>query len=273
MKMSKINISYMTKDAKAYLYANIDQISQQLKNNPNDSSWLQSMISGQLFEKKKYEIEDFELSIPNDEKDRDTDFKNSITLYEHLKELPLYVLTDERFWLWINFDKGYRTALKYMPIEKGKSIFKDHWLFTQGKRRGLFFGVLSRCYFRVSLTVDQELKDPYFYTRFVIDKPERFRGLTWRTFSNETKIVHGALKAEKRVLDENPGMEERAEYFTEISKSISQLGSVMLLDVMSEKDIEEYVYKKYVALIEADEKERTGSLWGIFKEKFKSTFQ
>lgn len=271
--MSKINIAYMTNDARAYLYANIDQISQYLKDNPDNSDWLRSLYPGQLFEKKKYEIDDFDFLIPSDEKDRDTDIKNSIMLYEHLKDLPLYVLTDERFWLWLNFDKGYQTALKYMPIEKGRSIFKDHWLFSQGKRRGLFFGVLSRCYFRVSLTVDNDLDDPYYYSRFVIDKPERFRGLTWRTFSNETKIVHGALKAEKRVLDENPNMEERAEFFTEISKSISQLGSVMLLDVMEESDIEEYVYKKYSSLVEADEKERNGSLWGIFKEKFKKTFQ
>ena len=59
------------------------------------------------------------------------------------------------------FDKGYEVSLKYMPVKKESSIFKDHWLISQGKRRGLFFGVLSRCYFRVALSVDDTLKDPY----------------------------------------------------------------------------------------------------------------
>ena len=96
-----------------------------------------------------YEIEDVVLKIPSDEKDRETDIYNSILLYERLNKLPLYVLTDERFWCWMMFEKGYEVALKYMPVKKGSSVFKDHWLLTQGKRRGLFFGVLSRCYFRV----------------------------------------------------------------------------------------------------------------------------
>lgn len=93
---------------------------------------------GTLWVTKKYEIEEFALRVPKDDKDRETDIYNSILLYEHLRHLPLYVLTDERFWCWINFEIGYEVALKYMPVKKGSSVFKDHWLLTQGKRRGLF---------------------------------------------------------------------------------------------------------------------------------------
>ena len=123
---------------------------------------------------------------------------------------------------------------------------------TQGKRRGLFFGVLSRCYFRVALSVDETLADPYELTKFVIENPLRFRELTWRSFSSEKMIVLGTLKAEKRVMAEYPQMEENAKNFAEIAKLLSKLGSVMLLDCMTEKDIEEYVYKKYKAMVEED---------------------
>lgn len=253
--MSKIHIKFMNDGALETLRSNIQLVNTKLEQNPTSSAWLTEVVGDDIYVTKKYEVDDFELKVPNNEKDRETDFENSITLYERLKNLPLYILTDERFWSWINFDKGYQVALKYMPIENGKAIFKDHWLFTQGKRRGLFFGVLSRCYFRVALTVDETLDDPYEYTRFVIEKPERFRNLSWRSFSSEKKIVLGALKAEKRVLNEFR-IEERTEYFTELAKDISKLGSVMLLDVMEEKDIEDYVYKKYRKMIEVDSKER-----------------
>lgn len=51
---------------------------------------------------------------------------------------------------------------------------------------------------------------------------------------------------------EDPQAEENTKHFAEIAKSLSKLGSVMLLDCMTEKDIEEYVYKKYKRMIEED---------------------
>lgn len=251
-KMSKIHIKYMSDAALATLKANKDEVTNKLIANPTSSEWLSNFVRADLYVTKKYEIEDFVLKIPSDEKDRETDIYNSILLYERLNKLPLYVLTDERFWCWMMFEKGYEVALKYMPVKKGSSVFKDHWLLTQGKRRGLFFGVLSRCYFRVALSVDTTLADPYELTRFVISNPLRFRELTWRSFSSEKMIVLGTLKAEKCIMEEYPDYEENTTRFGDIAKLLSKLGSVMLLDVMTEKDIEEYVYKKYKKMVEED---------------------
>lgn len=259
--MSKIHVKYMSDEALETLKVNADSITEKLIDNPKNSAWLKEFFPGTLWVTKKHEIEEFTLKVPKDDKDRENDLSNSILLYERLRHLPLYVLTDERFWCWMNFEMGYEVALKYMPVKKGSSVFKDHWLLTQGKRRGLFFGVLSRCYFRVALSVDETLADPYELTRFVIENPLRFRELTWRSFSSEKMIVLGTLKAEKRVLDEYPQMEENAKHFAEIAKLLSKLGSVMLLDCMSEKDIEDYVYKKYKAMVEAELANR-----GIFKK-------
>lgn len=249
--MSRINIKYMSDETIETLRANLEINTSNLINNPSDFSWIDSITSDKAFITKKYTIEDFELQIPIDDKDKDTDFRNSIILYEHLKELPMYVLSDEKFWNWINFEKGYEVALKYMPIIEASSVLKDHWLFSQGKRRSIFFGVLSRCFFRVALTVEESQNDPYELTRFVIEKPERFRNLSWRTFSSEKHIVLGTLKAEKQIYDDY-GDIEKTKYFTDIAKYISQLGSVMLLDAMSEEDINNYIYQKYEQLIEFD---------------------
>jgi hypothetical protein len=231
----------------------IKEFSINIINNPENCNWLYDYMQGDpVFIEKNFLIEDFELIIPKNDKDKETDFKNSIILYEHLKNLPRYILTDEHFWNWINFEKGYKVALANMPITTSNSVLKDHWLFTQGKRRGLFFGVLSRCFFRVFLTVDETLDNPYELSKFIIEKPERFRNLSWRAFSSQKHIVLGAIKAEKDMFEKYK-FTEKSKHFTEIAKYISQLGSVMLLDVMTEKDIYNYVFQKYKQLLIAKE--------------------
>lgn len=246
--MNRIHIKYMSDETIETLRANLEVNTDNLINNPTTPSWIYDINPGKTFIKKKYTINDFELLIPKNINDRNTEIKNSITLYEHLKELPMYVLTDEKFWNWINFEKGYSVALKMIPVRKGSSVLKNHWLFSQGNRRSLFFGVFSRAFFRVALSVEESKDDPYELSRFVIEKPNRFRNLSWRTYSSEKHIVLGALKAEKAIFDKY-GDIEKTEYFTEIAKHISKLGSVMLLDVMSEKDIYDSVYEKYEQMI------------------------
>lgn len=249
MKMSKINIKYMSDETYETLRINLESYIENFINYPQDSSWVYGVTNENTFVTKKFTIDDFQLRIPKDNKDRLTEIENSITLYEHLKDLPMYVLTDVRFWNWIYFEKCYEVVLKIMPVSIGSAVIKDHWLL--GGRRGLFFGVLSRTYFRVMLTVDESKEDPYELTRFAIESPERFRNLSWRTFSSQKHIVMGALKAEKQIYDEY-GDIEKSKYFTEIAKHISKLGSVRFLDVMDENDIYEHVYKKYKEMIESD---------------------
>lgn len=242
--MSNMQIKFMSENAIGYLKSNIEFVTTKLHENPENGDWLKSCISGELFVPKKYEVAAPALSIPHDQNDKETDFKNSVELFRCFNTLPGYVLSDERFWLWVNFEVGYQIAQANMPITPGSSVFKDHWLFIQGKRRGLFFGVLSRCYFRVALTVDNELDDPYELTRFVIENPERFRNLTWRAFSSNKSIVAGALRAEKRLLEENFSVESAA-FYAEVAKAISRAGSLKLLDCMSADDVEKLVYNEF----------------------------
>lgn len=112
--MSKINIKLMSEEAYATLKKNIDNYVNQFQNSPEDSSWIDSIIADKVFEIKKYQIEDFELKVPENYKDKNVDLENGIILFEHLNTLPGYILSEPRFWLWIMFEKGYETALKGM---------------------------------------------------------------------------------------------------------------------------------------------------------------
>lgn len=251
---NSINICFMTDEALETLKENALLVTNNLKSFPNDSNWLSSIYSGKLYDEKKYKIPEFRLKVSEDGDYSKVDFDNSITLYESLKDLPRYILTDERFWAWINFTVGYQASLQSMSI-KSNSTFLDHWLFTQGTRRGIFFGVMSRCFFRVSLTVDERLDDKYELTRFIIDNPERFRNLSWRSNSSEKHIVLGALKAEKAIYDNyinDPVMGKKMKQsekgthnvYTEVAAYLSLYGSVRLIDVISEEDIYNAVYEK-----------------------------
>lgn len=244
--MSEINIKFLADDTLETLRANIKSTTQKLIDNPNDSSWVNNETNTDTYVVKKYKIEDFNLEIPNNQNDKETDIRNSIKLYETLKNLPKYILSDERFWLWLMFEKAYKVCQILMPIKSvDSSVFKDHWLFTGGNRRGIFFGVLSRCYFRVAMSVDETLDDPYELTKFVINYPERFRVYSWRAISSQKHIMLGILKAEKAVIDKYGEKNEVGKIYEELVKDVSKLGSVKLIDVMSEEEIQKFVYEKY----------------------------
>lgn len=242
MMNKTIYIKYMTEEALETLKQNAQKVVEEMKSNNIDSSWLKKFFGDKkIFEEKKYKIEDFTLEISDNYKD--VDYKNSITLYEHLKHLPMHILTNERFWAWLNFEKFYSVAMRAIPVEDKTSTFLDHYTFARGLRRGIFFGVLSRCYFRVALSIDESLNNKYELTKFVIDNPQRFRNLTWRTYSSRREIVLGTLKAEKKYYDEF-GEPKGIKIYDEVSKYISTLGSVMLLDSFDEEQIFDLVYKK-----------------------------
>lgn len=248
--MNKINIKMMSPVTFETLKKNIEKYEQKFKDNPSDPSWINSINSEAAFETKKFQVDDFELKVPNGPYDRETDLENAITLYEHLNTLPGYVLSEPRFWLWVMFEKGYEASLKGME-KVNATAFKHQWLFTDGLRRGLFFGLLSRLYFRVELTYAPENKDdPYYLTRYIMENPNRFREISWRTISNYRFVVKAMVKAEMTV-NKELDVSEKGYYYTELAKEICKLGSIKLIDAMEEDEIEKYVYSKYKRIVES----------------------
>lgn len=234
----------MSDSALAYLKKNVEKVAKQIQVNETNE-WVSLAFPDPIFTEKNYLIDDFNLFENPDLIDKEIDFNNSVTLYQALKVLPNYILTDEKFWLWLYFDKFYAVTRSMMKIN-GASTVKDHWIFNQGVRRGLMFGVLSRCFYRVMFTIDESKEDKYELTRWIIQSPERYRNLTWRSFSSETHLVRGILRGEKKAVDEKGY--ENSEMYPEIAKFISQIGSVRLLDVIDEADIESMVYNKMLEL-------------------------
>ena len=230
----------MTDDAINTLKSNAKTANNYIRNWKDSSDWVNTIYPGNLYEEKKFKIPDFQLKISPTGNYDEVDFENSVILYNSLKDLPLYILTDERFWIWINLTKGYKAAIQAMPV-KSDSTFADHWLFSQGNRRGIFFGVLSRCFFRVYLTVNESLEDKFELTKFIIENPERFRNLTWRSSSSQKHIVQGIIRAEKDIVEKYGSLVKNSIY-SDVAKYVSLYCSVRLVDVISEEDIHDIVY-------------------------------
>lgn len=241
MNLSDIYIKFMDELVVETLKNNLVQVTSYMVNNKVNSTWIGKLVRGKIYTEKKYKIPDFNLKENNDYKQ--VDFDNSIILYESLKDLPRHILFDERFWAWINFDKCYSQALQAMPVKEKISTVRDHYFFNSGARRSLFFGVMSRCYLRVALSIDERLEDKYELTKFVIENPERIRNLTWRSFSNKKHLVLAVLKAEKKAY-EKYGDKMPSSLFKEIAKYVSKIGSVRLIDAITEDNMQEMVEKK-----------------------------
>lgn len=241
-----INVMIMTDDATEQIRKDPSNFQELIKKHPENSDWLANEIKGEIFQKKKFTISDFQLKTDPNNQYSAVDFENSVVLWRALNKLPPYLLYDERFWLWILFCKGYQAAQQAMPLDS-KNIVADHWLFGQSPRRSLFFGALSRCYLRVAMTVEEKADDPFKYTKWVIENPTRFRNLTWRNNSNLPTIVHGAIKAEYDFLAQHPDLENK-DLFTGLAKDISQYGSVRLLDSLSEKEVYDFALSDLVKI-------------------------
>jgi len=262
MMNNRIPICYINDQLLENIRENSVAVGELIKEH-SDINWIKKYASGQLFEEKKFYIPDFSLKLSDNGDYSEVDFINSVILYESLKDLPRYVLTNENFWVWLELTKCYDVCRQAMPI-RSKSTFSDHWLFKGGNRRGIFFGVLSRCYFKTELTVDNRLSDKYELTKFICDKYERFRNLSWRGISSEKHFVLGVIKAEKDLYDEYNKSPETAEMFrkaeiglknpecnlyTELSKELSLYGSVRLIDALSEEEIYEVAKNKMIEII------------------------
>jgi hypothetical protein len=253
----QIYISYMTDQAIDTLNSNQSMITEKIKNNIHDSNWINDMVSGNIYEERKFKIKDFELKTSIEGNYSSVELENAIILFNTLKELPRYILTDERFWAWITVNKCYRASVQAMPL-KYETTFANTWLFGRGNRRGIFFNKHARSFFWVEFTIDETLEDKYEYTKFVFEKHDRIRYVTFD--AKPHKIVFNTVKAEKKLFDRYANDAEYSEAFrkcesgvkekeginiyTYIRKFISLYGSARILDVMSDEDLCNVIYLK-----------------------------
>ena len=201
MNNNLINISFMNEKILDTLYSNPKRINEYIKQNPYDSKWLKELFHELPFEQRKQKIIDFELKLSSDGNYKNVEVENAISLYEHIKDLPRYILVDNRFWLWLEFGKFYRVALQAMPLTTDTRL-EYSWLFKEGKR-GIWRNTFARGYFWVEFTVDETRNDRYELTKFVFEKTERIQLELKKIYMISTfqiQIIKKLWKTVKKVL-------------------------------------------------------------------------
>jgi len=249
--MKKINIKYMNDDVLETIKNNPSKYADIMSSNLDSNQWLIEEFK-QPYIEKKITIPDFEFHTDSKIDIKELSYINSVLIHKSLKNLPPYVLSDERFWAWVNFDKGYLLSQMLIPINNKSSRLKNHYFFGSGSiRRGMFFGVISRLYYRAHLTYDVKAGDSYELTKYVNNNPQSFRNLTWRTYSNDSELVKKILRIQYKLgLIYKDKMTSHV--YEGIAKYISSLGSTTYIELLTEEDLESKITEKVIKLIDSE---------------------
>lgn len=243
--MTQINIKMMTEEAYTTLQKNHKDVYQNIKDHPSDCSWLSDYLGFEPFEQKNYLIGDFNLKDTDNY--NDVAFDNGVVLYNHLHELPRYVLCNPRFWAWIEFEKAYKQAIHAIPL-KGATVVKQWWL-GGGSRRALMLGVISRSYFRVEISIDENADDnelKYEATKYLfngLQSGEVYRSLTFRNIGMLQQVDIAYIKCVRDLIEKYKDLITK-ETIRDLMKDVSRIGSVMLIDDMNSDEIYTALMKK-----------------------------
>lgn len=232
----EINVKIMTEEAYKTLQKNYKEVYQMIIDHPSNCSWLNDYLGFKPFEETKYVIEDFELLNASDY--QDVAFNNAITLYEAFKNLPRYVLCNNRFWAWVLFSKFYKQAPKVIKFNEGTLL--SRWLIGTS-RRNLMLGVVSRQYFKVEVAIDEE-PQKYELAKFIIKNHNPYKNIAMRNIGMLNNVVVPYLKICKEV-QEKYNIILNDDFCSTLMKEASKIGSVMLIDIMSKEEIYNILYK------------------------------
>lgn len=240
----EINIKFMKESAYITLQKNPEEVYQRILNHPNDSFWIKEYLGFEPYESKEYSIEDFKLNLSIDMSKFSLD--NGIILYETLRHLPRYILSNPRFWAWITFEKAYEVAQKMNEALNSTSVAST-WLITES-RKSLLLGVISRLFFIVQISVDESKKDKFELTKFLFSNMDIYKELSYRNMGMLKNVTLAILQAQKDIC-EKFSIPLSKQQILNMIKETSKIGSVMLLDVMTEKEIYEMILPKFLRMV------------------------
>lgn len=241
----QINIKIMSEEAYKTLQKNYKEVTQMIINHPSDCSWLNEYLGFEPFEEKKYviDIEDLE----DDEDYSVVTLSNTKKIYEAFKDLPRYVLCNNRFWAWFTFEKAYKQAIHASGKRFNEEYVKNQWL--QGNsRRDLMLGIISKYYFYAEISVDKNLENQYELTEYAFTNAEAYRNLVYRNIGMLKNVSLEYLRVQCDY-SKKTGKIITKPQARELMKEVSRMGSVMLIDLVSNKEIYDYLVPKLEKIV------------------------
>lgn len=114
-------------------------------------------------------IEQQDIIFVEDEKNRSKDdLKNAIRLYNHYKNIPITLASDEKFWAYLTHTSYWEYMINRWPLQSAQGdeveFIKTRYFFNT-KAKTFYRNGLSRLWWISHITYDSSLDDHYYYTK------------------------------------------------------------------------------------------------------------
>lgn len=186
-----------------------------------------------------------QLVVTDDKNKSADDLNNCIKLYESLKNLPLSLASEERFWSYLTHTSYWEYMCKRWPVQEAEGdaieFIKTRYFFSS-RNKTFYRNGLSRLWWYAQLTYDNSKDNPYYYTKLMLANQEIANLLIETTTLSRNKI---ALTATLEVLKDLFNLEEeghikklknKRRFIRDLMKFINLVGGVTVWDTLTEKE-------------------------------------
>lgn len=179
------------------------------------------------------------------------DFQSAIALFEAYPNLTPLQASDRAFWAYLtHVDLFSYVQQRFPEVLKrdfcNPNYVATHWLFSKGN----FRNAISRLWWIVYLTIDNESKDKYKYTEFIFRLD--FERFTESILIRHKEAVYGILQY---LIDDTEVssnfMKQRGRY---IMKHFNKMGAVRLLSTLDRKFFYEELFRIRPILLDINKK-------------------
>lgn len=231
-----------TDDSVSYAVNNLESLAKAINDNPTSNGWMDDFFKEHKLQSTSYDF-DFELKYDNDEP-RKYDFENAKLIYEAFESANIgkAIICNNKFMPAFALQYGYKYYMSYLlnPNEKIKSFMGT--LFFEGDvRRSMARNIVGRLYLLASLSVDERLEDRFKYTKYVLGHAGLRRMVFYTFIDNDIAriaFIKAVIKYEKE-----KGTTVSTKKIHRVLTHLSCLTNVSHVSIMSEDEVEEYLYE------------------------------
>ncbi|WP_105979385.1 DUF6339 family protein [Bacillus paralicheniformis] len=178
--------------------------------------------------------------------DVSSDIDNAIALHESLP-LSRIQAVDERLWVYLSMVEYWQYTrlrweldLKNLVDEKQQGRIRERYLVRSTKTdRPFLRNSISRLWWAVEETKDENKEDPYELTRIVLGNTDIYLNVMERSFSRNEEVIKGILELISEMGEE--GL--KRDTYRQIVKQVNAMGGIIMLDFMTKEDLKEAIRK------------------------------
>lgn len=172
------------------------------------------------------------------------DQKNAEYIYEEFKDIPIELATEEAFWTYMSHIEFWGYLQKRWPVksensnEFNTSTIANRYFF--GKEKPFYRQGLSRLWWAAHLTYNEQLNDPYKYTKIAMKDQERVSLLIETVNLSRNKTALFAVLDILDNLDKQkekgiilPIKHERQTLLRPLVKFVNSIGGVTIWDMLT----------------------------------------